>query len=76
MYDPDKNFFLDNSAMTLTLALKTCFKVTAHPLPKRTLQLKYEPYWAKGREDTGIPQTSNLGWTNEKKDGKTEKQID
>lgn len=27
------------------------FKVTAHSLPKDTLWVKYEPEWAKGRED-------------------------
>lgn len=49
-YDPD-NDFSDNSVMILTLDLETWFKITAHPLPKGTLQVTYEPNWAKGRED-------------------------
>lgn len=39
--------------------LEKWFKVTAHPLPKGTLQVKYEPDWAVGRED--MLWTSNLG---------------
>lgn len=34
IYDPYRDFSL-NSAMTLTLDQETCFKITAHPLPKR-----------------------------------------
>ena len=47
--------------MTLTLYLKTWFKVTAHPSTKGTLWMRYEPDWAKGRE--AMLQSSNLGWT-------------
>lgn len=36
--------------MTLTVDLKTWFKVIARPLPKGTLCVKYESDWAKGRE--------------------------
>ena len=37
--------------MTLTFDLEIWFKVTAHRLPKGTLWVKYEPDWAKERED-------------------------
>lgn len=37
--------------MTLTLMLDTWFKTTAHYLRKGTLWLKYEPYWAKERNE-------------------------
>lgn len=37
--------------MTLPLDIETCFKVTEHPLVKGNLCVKYEPDWAKGRED-------------------------
>lgn len=46
--------------MTLTLDLESWFKVTEHTLTKGTLRVKFEPDWAKGRED--MPQTSDLGW--------------
>lgn len=36
--------------MTLTLDLETLFKVTAHPLSKGTLWVKYELNWANERE--------------------------
>lgn len=48
LYEPDKNCS-NNSAITLTL--KTWLKITAHPLSKGTLRVKYKPDWAKGRED-------------------------
>lgn len=37
--------------MTLTLMLDTWFKTTAHYLRKGTLWLKYEPDWAKERDN-------------------------
>lgn len=37
--------------MTLTLDLKTSFKVTAHTLIVSTLWVKYDPDWTKGRKD-------------------------
>lgn len=64
-YDPDKNCS-NNSAITLTL--KTWLKITAHPLSKGTLQVKYEPDWAKERKD--MHQTSDLGWTDGRTDGR------
>lgn len=36
--------------MTLTVDLKTWFKVIARPLPKGTVGEVYESDWAKGRE--------------------------
>lgn len=54
--------------MTLSFDLETWFKVTAHPLPRGTLWVKY-PYeadWGKGRDD--MLQTSDLG----RKDGQTD----
>lgn len=50
MCDLDKDFS-HNSAKTLTLDLKTEFKLTASHLFKGTLWVKFEPDWAKGRED-------------------------
>uniref|UniRef100_A0A8W8NH30 Uncharacterized protein n=1 Tax=Magallana gigas TaxID=29159 RepID=A0A8W8NH30_MAGGI len=50
--------------------VETWFKVTAHSLLKITLWVKYEPYWAKGREDmlrTGYP-----GWTDRQTDEDTD----
>lgn len=62
----------------MTLKLDTWFKVTAHSLHKGTLCVKYESDWAKGVDD--ILQTSNLGQTDERKDGlkneRTERQTD
>lgn len=68
-YATDKDFTY-NSDMTLSLDLETWFKVTAHPLPKDTLQVKFKPGWASGRED--MPQTSDLGMTDGQKDGRTD----
>lgn len=59
-YDEVKVFSPHNSTMTLTLDLESWFKVTEHTLNKGTLWVKFEPDWAKGRED--MPQTSDLGW--------------
>lgn len=50
MCDLDKDFS-HNSAKTLTLDLETEFKLTASHLLKGTLWVKFEPDWAKGRED-------------------------
>lgn len=36
--------------MILTLDLETLLKVTAHPLPKRTMWVKYELEWTIGRK--------------------------
>lgn len=47
--------------MTLTVDLKTWFKVIARPLPKGTLWVKYESDWAKGREYMLL--ASNIGLT-------------
>lgn len=55
---PGKDFWY-NSAITLTLDLEKWFKFTAHLLPKETLWVKYEPHWAKGRED--MFRTRDLG---------------
>lgn len=38
------------SDVTLTLDLENSFNVTAHPLTKVTLWVKYEPYLTKRRE--------------------------
>lgn len=54
------------SALTFAFDLETCFKVTAHPLPKGILQVKYEPHWPKARDD--MLRTRNLGQTNEETD--------
>lgn len=72
-YALDKDFVY-NSAMTLTVDLKTWFKVTAHPLPIGTLCMKYEPDLVKGRED--MLQTSNIGWKDGGKDGRTDGRTD
>lgn len=56
--------------MTLALDLKTWFKVTAYPIPKGTLWVKYEPNWTKGRED--VPRTGDLGLTDGETDGQTD----
>lgn len=50
IYGLDENFAPRYMyAMTFTLDLKTCFKVTAHPLHKDSLEAKYEPDWAEGK---------------------------
>lgn len=46
--DKDFSFYY---AIIKILDLDTWFKLTAHPLPRGTLRKKYEPDWAKGRED-------------------------
>lgn len=53
--------------MALTLDLETFFKVIAHPLPKGTLWVKYEPGWAKRREY--MLRTRDIGWTDGWKNG-------
>lgn len=60
IYDPERIF---HSAVTLTLDLETWFKVTAHPLFKGTQWVKYEPNWAKERENMLV--ISDLEWTDE-----------
>lgn len=55
--------------MNLTFDLQTSFNVIAHPLPKSTLWVKFEPDWNNGKEDK--LQTSGLGW----KDGCTDRLI-
>lgn len=40
--------------MNLTLDLNTEFKVTAHPLTKGNLLVKYEPNWTKGKYDSRL----------------------
>lgn len=64
--------------MTLTLDLETCFKATAHLLPKGTLWMKYDPDWAKRKED--MIWTSDLGqtdgWTDERMDRRMDGQTD
>lgn len=62
---PDKDCS-SNYTMTLTLDLEIWFKVTAHPLQKGTLCVKYDPNSGKGRGD--ILRKRDLGWT----DGRTE----
>lgn len=52
--------------MTLTLDVETWFKVTAYPLSKGSLSVKYEPDYTKGRED--MLQRRDLEWT----EGRTE----
>lgn len=42
--DKDFSYY---SAITLTVALETWFKVTVHPLPKGTLLMKNKPDWPK-----------------------------
>lgn len=59
-YASNENFSY-YSAMTFAFDLETCFKVTAHPLPKGILQVKYE-----ARDD--MLRTRNLGQTNEQTD--------
>lgn len=51
--------------LDLHILLKTCFKVTAHPLAMGTLWVKYEAGWAKGRED-------REEISDEQKDGQTD----
>lgn len=41
------------------MIIKTWFKVTAQPLPKGTLLVKYEPDWAKGKENNLRKMISN-----------------
>lgn len=70
MHAPDKDFS-NNFAMTFCFDLETWFNVTAHPLLKGTLWVKYERDWAKGREE--IFRIRHLGrtdggWT----DGRTD----
>lgn len=55
--------------MTLNLDIETRFKVTSYFLPESTLWVKYEQYWAKGRED--MFQKSDLGRTDRRMDGCT-----
>lgn len=66
MYDRDMDFSY-NCVITieLNLDLEILFKFTAHSLPKRILNVKYKPVWARGRED--LPQTSDLGRTDGRK---------
>lgn len=59
------------SSMTLILDLDSWFKVTEHHLRKDTLWMKYEPDQAKEREDM-LHWTSDLGWTDGRKDGWTD----
>lgn len=55
--------------MTLTSELETWSKITAHPLPKGTLCVKYESDRTKGKED--MSRTGTLGRT----DGMTDRLI-
>lgn len=63
IYDLDKDFS-HNSAMSLSLDLETWYKVTAYPLLKDSLWMKFEPDWVKGRVDmlqtNGHEQTDGL----------------
>lgn len=56
--------------MTLTLDQDTLFKVTAHPVLKGNLWVKYEPNWAKGRKY--MLWTRYLGRTDRHIDGQTD----
>ena len=58
----------------MTFDLETWFKVTAHRLPKGTLWVKYEPDWAKERED--MPRTRDLGRTDGRTAGRTDRRTD
>lgn len=44
--------------MTSTRDLKNWLNVTAHPLPKDNMWVKYKPDWGKGKEDLHL--TSDL----------------
>lgn len=55
---PGKDFIIN---FTMTLHHETWFKVTAYPLFKGTLHVKYKPDWTKGKEV--MLRTSDLGRT-------------
>lgn len=57
--------------MTLTINTETWFKVAAHPVSKGNTWLKYEPDWAKRREDMRRGQVISDGQT----DGQTDHHI-
>lgn len=59
-YAPEKDFSF-NTVLTFTLDLEIWFKVTAQPLLKSSVYLKYEPKWALWRADTVIVKQENLG---------------
>lgn len=49
------------------------FKVTAHPIPKCSLWVRYKPDWAKGREDLlRTKQSWTDKWTEGGKDRRTD----
>lgn len=51
IYGPDKKKLLTcSSAMTSIIDLETCFKVTAHTLPKGSLGVKCKTDWATGKK--------------------------
>lgn len=46
-----RRMIFHNSLATLIFDFKNWFQVTTYPIHKSSVYVKYEQYWAKGRED-------------------------
>lgn len=71
-YNPDQKPFVS----TLTLDLETWFKVTAYPLTKGSVEVKFKPGSAKRKQKMPLTSDFSVGWTDDQTEKQTKRPTD